>query len=125
MNEGMSSMTDPIGHSARAAAQRLAAEHEPGLPAEVEVALHTRGSTHRPEQYLDSISLAALIVSVATLAWTIYNDQRTKTLKPSLAVAVRTIRVQLGDVSELDSAQRDRIIEIVTEETIQTTQRLI
>ena len=118
-------MTDPIGHSARAAAQRLAAEYDPGLLAEMEVALCTRGSTYRPAQYLDPISLAGLIISVATLAWTIYNDLRTKTPEPSPAVVARTIRVQLGDVGELDPAQRDRIIEIVVEETVQTAQRSI
>jgi hypothetical protein len=113
-------MTDPIGHSARAAAQRLAAEHGPGLPADVEAALRTQGLSRRPEQYVDPISLAGLIVSVATLAWTIYNDLRTKTPEPSPAVVARTIRVRLSDVGELDSAQRDRIIEIVVEETVQT-----
>lgn len=91
----------------------------------MEAALHTGGATQRPEQYLDPISLAGLIVSVAGLAWTIYNDLRTKTPEPSPAVVDRTIRVQLSDVGELDSTQRDRIIEIVVEETIQTAQRSI
>lgn len=31
------------------------------------------------------------------------------------------IRVQLSDTGELDPAQRDRIIDIVVEETVQTT----
>lgn len=116
-------MTDPIGHSARAVAQRLAARYGPGLPADVEAALHTRGSTPRPEQYLDPLSLAGLIVSVATLAWTVYNDLRKKTPEPSTAVVARTIRVQLNDTSGLDPAQRDRIIDIVVEETVQTAKQ--
>jgi hypothetical protein len=91
----------------------------------VEAALRTRGAPQRPEQYLDPISLAGLIVSVATLAWAVYNDLRIKTPEPSPAVVARAIRVQLSDVGELDSAQRDCIIEIVVEETIQTAQRSI
>lgn len=31
----------------------------------------------------DPVSLASLIVAVATLAWTIYNDQRTRTPDPA------------------------------------------
>lgn len=116
----MSPMTDPIGHSARAAAQRLAAHYGPGLPADLEAALHARGATQRPERYVDPISLAGLIVSITTLAWTVYNDLRAKTSAPSPAVVARTIRVRLNDTSELDAAQRDRIIDIVVEETVQT-----
>ena len=71
------------------------------------------------------ISIAGLIVSVAALAGTIYNDLRTKTPEPSPAIISRTIRVQLSDVGGLDSAQRDRIIGIVIDETVQTAQRSI
>ncbi|MGH3822347.1 MAG: hypothetical protein ACRDRA_05855 [Pseudonocardiaceae bacterium] len=112
-------MIDPIGHTARAAAHRLADEHGPGLATDIEVALHTRGSTRHPEQYLDPISLGSLIVSVATLAWTVYTDLKKKTPTPSPAVITRTIRVQLSNNGEIDPAQRDRIIDIVVDETVQ------
>jgi hypothetical protein len=111
-------MTDPIEHNARAAAHRLAAEY-PGLPAKVEAALYARGLTQRPERYLDPISLGALIVSVASLAWTVYTDLRKKTPMPSPDVVFRTVRVQLRDADDLASAQRERIIGIVVDETIQ------
>ncbi|HEU0089725.1 MAG TPA: hypothetical protein VFQ77_19100 [Pseudonocardiaceae bacterium] len=113
-------MTDPIERSARAAAQRLTAQYGPGLPVDVGAALHTRGAVQRPERYVDPVSLASLIVSVAALAWTVYNDLRAQTAEPSPAVVARTIRVQLSDTSELDPAQRDCIIDIVVEETVQT-----
>jgi hypothetical protein len=116
-------MTDPVEHSARAAAHRLAAEHGPGLPADVEAALHARGSTRRPEQYLDPISLGALVVSIASLAWTVYTDLRNKTPHPSADVVARTIRVQLPSAGELEPAQRDRIIDIVVSETVQAANR--
>lgn len=119
----MSPMTDPIGNGARAAAQRLAAHYGLGLPADVEAALHARGTTQRPQRYVDPISVAGLIVSVAALAWTVYQDLRSKTPEPSPAVVARTIRVQLHDTGELDLAQRDRIIEIVVEEAVQNAKQ--
>ncbi len=115
-------MIDPVEHTARAAANRLAAEHGPGLATDVEVALHARGSTRHPQQYLDPISLGSLIVSLATLAWTIYTDLKNKTPNPSPAVVARTIRVRLSNDGDFDPAQRDRIIDIVVDETVQTAE---
>ena len=111
-------MANPIAHAARAAADRLAAEHGPGLTADVEAALHARGSTQQPEQYPDPLSLGSLIVSIATLAWTVYIDLRKSTPKPSHAVIGRTIRVRLPN-DDFDPTQRDRIIDIIVEKTIQ------
>jgi hypothetical protein len=88
-------MSDPVEQNARAAAYRLAAEHGRGLPADVEAALHARGSVPRPDQYLDPVSLAGLIVSAASLAWTVYADLKTRTAKPAPEVVARTVRVRL------------------------------
>jgi hypothetical protein len=115
-------MTDPVEHTARAAAHRLAAEHGPGLATDVEAALHARGSTQHPEQYLDPISLGSLIVSVATLVWTIYTDLKNKTPTPSPAVIARTVRVRLPNDGKLTPAQRDQIIDVIVDETVQTTE---
>lgn len=119
----MSPMAEPIEHCARAAAQRLAAHYGLELPANVEAALHSRGAAPRPERYLDPISLASLIVSVVTLAWTVYADLRTKTPEPSLDVLTRRIRIEMRNSTELDPAQRDRIIDVVVEETVQAATR--
>jgi len=75
-------MTDPAADAARAAAAILAPDLGPSLPAEVEAALAARGTQHRPGRYFDPVSLASLIVAIATLAWTIYNDQRKHTPDP-------------------------------------------
>ena len=75
-------MTDPAADAARAAAAILAPDLGPNLPAEVEAALAARDTQQRPDRYLDPVSLASLIVAIATLAWTIYNDQRTHTPDP-------------------------------------------
>jgi hypothetical protein len=114
-------MSDPVEHAARAAARRLTAELGPGLVLNVEAALHTR-STQHPEQYLDPISLGSLIVSIATLAWTVYTDLKKKTPTPSPNIIARNIRVQLSNDGQLNPAQRDRIIEIVVDETVQAAE---
>ena len=75
-------MTDPAADAARSAAAILAPDLGPNLPAEVEAALAARDAQQRPDRYLDPVSLASLIVAIATLAWTIYNDQRNHTPDP-------------------------------------------
>jgi hypothetical protein len=59
-----------------------------------------------------------LIVSVATLAWTVYRDLRKKTLKPAREVVERRVRVELPPSNQVKAAERDRIIEIVVDEII-------
>jgi len=116
-------MTDPIAaaarSAARAAADRLAAEYGPGLAADVEAALYARGSAQRPGQYLDPVSLGSLIVAIATLAWTIYTDQRKKTPEPSPDVVARHVRAELRQPSGTNEQETNRITEIVVTEIIQ------
>ena len=114
-------MIDPVEAGARAAAARLTDDTTPRLPADVERALARRDTLQPPDQYLDPVSLGALIVSVASLAWTIYNDLKKKTPTPSPDVVTRTVRVQLDDPHGLDRQQRDRIIEVTVEETIKAS----
>ena len=116
-------MTDPIAaaarSAARAAADRLAAEYGPGLAADVEAALHARGSAQRPGQYLDPVSLGSLIVAIATLAWTIYSDLRHKTPQPSPQVVARHVRTELRNQSDTSQQDSDHITQIVVTEIIQ------
>jgi hypothetical protein len=111
-------MTDPVADTARAAAERLAGELGGGLKTDVEAALHARDREARPDRYLDPISLGGLIVSVATLAWTVYKDLKAKTPTPSPDVVARTVRVELRDVEGSSVAQRDRVIDVVVAETV-------
>jgi hypothetical protein len=106
-------MTDPISVGARATAERLTHEYGPGLPAEVEAALHTRGLERRPEQYFDPVSLGSLIVSIASLTWTVYTGLKKKTPKPAPDVVGRTVRVELrnrDDASSVSSAITDVVV---------------
>jgi hypothetical protein len=112
-------MTDPITAAARATAERLAADYGPGLAADVEAALHARGAAQRPGQYLDPVSLASLIVAIATLAWTIYSDQREKTPDPPPAVVARHVRTELRKHNSTSQQETHRITEIVVTEIIQ------
>src|SRR6202035_2704826 len=64
---------DPAAAAARSAAAILAPDLGQHLSVEVEAALAARAGAQRPERFFDPVSLGALIVSIATLAWTIYN----------------------------------------------------
>jgi hypothetical protein len=118
MSESPTAVDGPVARGARAAAQRLAPEHGGSLTADVEAALHNHTSAH-PEQYLDPISLGALIVAVADLAWTIYTDLKTKTPQPSPHVIARRIRIELNNPAPIEPTQRNRVIDVVVTETIQ------
>jgi hypothetical protein len=115
-------MTDPVAIAARAAAAALAPDLSPSLPAQVEAALAARDSQQRPDRFLDPVSLASLIVSVATLAWTIYNDQRTRHDQhtpgpdPQPDVIARQVRITLRDQDIQLPRGTERITEIIASE---------
>jgi hypothetical protein len=110
-------MTDPAADAARAAAAILAPDLGPSLPAEVETALTARdGGEQRPGRYWDSVSLASLIVSIATLAWTIYNDQRKHTPDPPPNAVARQVRITLRDQDTVLPPGIERITEVVATE---------
>ncbi|NUT47403.1 MAG: hypothetical protein HOV94_08850 [Saccharothrix sp.] len=102
-----------VEKAALAAADRLAAEHGPRLHADVLAALHAPDRSSG--QYLDPVALASLIVSVATLGWTIYQDLRTKNAKPDPEAIARRIRLELP-ADTTDPRQRDAVIDIVIDE---------
>jgi hypothetical protein len=115
-------MTDPITAGARAAAERLAPQYGPGLAADVEAALHTRDLEQRPERYFDPVSLASLIVSIATLAWTIYTDLKNKTPSPAADVVARTVRVELRNRGDAGLAAPEQITDLVVTEVIKAAE---
>lgn len=120
-------MTSPAADAARSAAAILAPDLGPNLPAEVEAvlasdevktAITARDTRQRPDQYLDSVSLAGLIVSIATLAWTIYNDQRKHAPEPPPTAIARQIRITLRDQDAPLPPETGHITEIVATEII-------
>ena len=110
-------MTDPVADAARAAATILAPDHSPHLPAEVDAALAARGTSERPGQYIDPVSLAGLIVSIASLAWQVYTSQRDRTPEPPPADTVaRQVRITLREQDTALPSDTERITEIVATE---------
>lgn len=111
-------MTDPIAVATRAAAARLAAEHGPGVIAEVDAALHARRRAERPGQFVDPLSLGSFIVAVATLAWTIYADLRKRTPEPRPEEVERQVLAELHEQGSADRKDTERITAIVVAEAI-------
>lgn len=112
-------MIDPVERGARAAADRLAADHGLRLAADVEAALYERGANRSTDQYFDPVSLGALIVSVASLAWTVYRDLKKQAPNPPADVVARTVRVRLREAGDIDLAAHERVVEITIDETLQ------
>jgi hypothetical protein len=109
-------MTDPAADAARSAAVILAPSLGADLPAQVEAALAARLARQRPGLYLDPVSLASLIVAVATLAWTIYNDLRDRTPDPPPSTVARQVRSTLRDQDTHLPPGTEHITEIVATE---------
>jgi hypothetical protein len=109
-------MTDPVAEAARAAAAALASQAGPGLLTEVEAALAARGTQQRPGRYLDPVSLAGLIVAIATLAWTVYNDQRSRTPGPPPEIIARQVRITLREQDTALPDGTEHITEIIATE---------
>jgi hypothetical protein len=120
-------MNEPATHVARAVARRLTTPAHPDLADDVEVALHSREAARVPDQYTDPVTVSGLIVSIATFAWTVYNDVRGRSAAvPSHAALARAIRRELEQSAaptlQLDPAERDRIIDAAVEETLDAAQ---
>jgi hypothetical protein len=117
-------MSDPVADAARAAVVILAPELGRDLPFEVEASLAVRAGARRPDSYLDVVSLGSLIVSVATLAWTIFNDQRARHKEqqqgqgPEADSIARQIRITLRDQDTVLPPDAERITEVVATEII-------
>jgi hypothetical protein len=111
-------MTDPAADAARSAAAILAPDLGPSLPAEVEAALAARDTSQRPDRYFDPVSLASLIVAIATLAWSIYNDHRNRDREPQSSSIARQVRITLRDQDTTLPPGTERITEVVATEII-------
>jgi hypothetical protein len=109
----MTEIDEAVGRVARAAAGRLAGEFGAELGEDVEVILRTGEFDRRSGQYFDPISLASLVVSVSSFAWTVYWNLRQKGSKPKAEVVARRVRVELPV-----AAEHDKIIEVVVEEIL-------
>lgn len=116
-------MDSTVDRIARGAAERLAQEAgQPSLVPEVERQLEVGDSTGSGDRFEPiTLSIAALVVSVAGLAWTIYTDLKKQTPKPEPEVLRRRIRVDIELPEQVSAADRDRIIAAVVAQTLAET----
>lgn len=116
-------MGSPVDRIARSAAQRLALDADlPALVPEVERQLEIGDGIPSPDRYEPvTMSIAALLVSVASLAWTVYTDLKKQTPKPDPEVVKRRIRVEIELPDGVPAAERDRIITAVVEQAMAET----
>jgi hypothetical protein len=86
------------------------------------VADAARGTSQRPGQYIDPVSLATLIVTIAALAWQIYTDKRNHTPDPPPADTVaRKVRITLREQDTALPPGTEHITEIVATEITRHT----
>jgi hypothetical protein len=64
------------------------------------------------------VLVASLIVAIATLAWIVYTDLRSKTPELSPEAVVRRVRIALPEHGGSNQPDADRITEIVVNEII-------
>jgi hypothetical protein len=113
----MSDQDIAVRRTARAAARRLATEIDPDIKTTVETALRDHATDER--YGADPVAVGSLVVSAASLAWTIYRDLRDKTPKPARKTVEQRVRIELPATDQVPAAQRDRIIEVVVEEVVE------
>jgi hypothetical protein len=113
--------SDPVEHAARAAAARLRGVDARRVNADIDAALRGRSRSRspiEPHRFIDPVSAGTLIVSVATLAWTVYNDLRSRSGKSSPDLVAREVRVKLRRPRDVDPSSYEEIITITVEETV-------
>lgn len=117
-------MTDTPEDIARRAAGRLAPEIDPALPAVVEGQLRGGGGgggAGPPLRFLEpatTIALAGLLVSLASLAWTIYRDLKKDAAAPSPEVLARRLRLDAELPEAVTTERRARLIAVIVEEVV-------
>jgi hypothetical protein len=113
-------MTDVVAVVSRAAAAQLAREYGPKVALEVEEALAVRRTRPCSDTFIDLVSVGSLIVSAATLAWTIYCDRRKETPEHKADALSRAVRDGLGVPIDGDFTLQERITITVVTEIVRT-----
>ena len=106
---------------ARRVAMRLSTEFGHNLPATLEAQLLGAGAPPQRYEIATIVAVATLILEVAKFGWEVYLDRK-KNARPVDADSMgRTIRLQLSATLSLPDAQRDRVIQTVVEEILNSS----
>jgi hypothetical protein len=106
---------DRAAAAARAAANELSVQlGQPKLRADLELALYGSDAGYRSWQYFDPLELASVIVSLASLAWQIYETRRVRGEKTDKSELKHEIRLRREDICTNDTYKR--VIEIIASE---------
>lgn len=108
---------NPASLGARTAALRLSPEYGPNLVVEVEIALS--GRRRRGAPYFDLVAIAGMIVSIATLAWTVYTDSSRAGRRPSTEDVKRAVLKELADERAAAAPAPERIVVVVVESVVE------
>lgn len=112
---------DPVGTAARIVARELATEHGPQIEIDAEAALYARqAESEESARYIDPVSLGSLIVSIASLAYTVYNNHKNRKEKPTAERVALELRVEQRKHRKLTGPE-EKIIEIISAEVIKAT----
>ena len=111
-------MTDAAS-IARLAAARLTATLGPDLPAQVDQELNA-DPLDPPKRLADPVSLAALLISVASLGWTIWHDLKKDHASSPRSEQADALAAALAPSSPpaLAPPQRTLLVRVVAEETV-------
>jgi predicted metal-binding membrane protein len=107
----MTAVPDTVATAALAAADQM----DPGGPLRTDVLAALHSSERTAERYNDIVDIAALIVSIATLAWTVTVNLRAKTEKPKADAVARRVRVEFPLADNISPEQRDLVIDVVVD----------
>lgn len=114
-------MIEPSNEIARRAAGRLAGL-DANLPAATERFLQAQGGPRRRGIDINaSIAFASLLVSLVQFGWTVYQDNLRQKAKPEVReILVRHLRVRIEERGDgvVPAGERERIVEVVTEEIL-------
>ncbi len=118
---------DTIRAIAMASAERLAPEIDPKLPGFTAAALDEPHTGRGPERFLDPsllVSIAALLVSAAGLAWQIYHDIKSDSPKQPVSpeVLARKVQINLEVNLPLEPGQQKSLVRTVVAETLENVQ---
>ena len=96
-------------------------EYGPEIVTQVNIAMEATNKFRRPDHFIDPTALGSLIVSIASLAWQVYDSRQKRGKKPAHQVLAREVRRIEYERTNPDHSI-DKIIDIVVAEIIEAAE---